>query len=64
MLHLLYCHLVLDLYRLIVDFLFLPPLLMLLDGKKESKKDAKTESKMSQSSAEDETLNLVKGNAT
>jgi predicted RND superfamily exporter protein len=49
---------------LIVDFLFLPPLLMLLDGNKESKKDAKTESKMSQSSAEDETLNLVKGNAT
>ena len=49
---------------LIVDFLFLPPLLMLLDGKKESKKDAKTESKMSQSSADDETLNLVKGNAT
>jgi hypothetical protein len=49
---------------LIIDFLFLPPLLMLLDGKKESKKDAKTESKMSQSSAEDETLNLVKGNAT
>jgi predicted RND superfamily exporter protein len=49
---------------LIVDFLFLPPLLMLLDGNKESKKDAKTESKMSQSGAEDETLNLVKGNAT
>ena len=49
---------------LIVDFLFLPPLLMLLDGKKESKKDAKTESKTSQSSAGDETLNLVKGNAT
>jgi len=37
---------------------------MLLDGNKESKKDAKTESKMSQSGAEDETLNLVKGNAT
>ncbi|WP_443637048.1 efflux RND transporter permease subunit [Candidatus Njordibacter sp. Uisw_058] len=49
---------------LIVDFLFLPPLLMLLDGKKESKKDAKTESKTSQSSAGDETLNLVNGNAT
>ena len=49
---------------LIVDFLFLPPLLMLLDGKKESKKDAKTESKMSQTSAGDETLNLVNGNAT
>ena len=45
---------------LIVDFLFLPPLLILLDGKKDVKKDIKT----AQLSAEDGTLNLVNGNAT
>jgi len=44
----------------IVDFLFLPPLLILLDGKKDVKKDIKT----AQLSAEDGTLNLVNGNAT